>query len=105
MAPEASRRSTSRSRGESGDAGSSGLGANTVRPLPTACTAAATASALQSLETNPDAPAAFAAWGEIQPAPEISSTRVEGDSRRSDSHSSAPERSPRNRSTSATWGS
>ena len=49
-----------------------------VRPLPTACTAAATASALESLETNPEAPAACAAWGEIQPAPEISSTRVDG---------------------------
>ena len=37
-------------------------------------------------------PAARAAWGEIQPAPEIRSTRVDGDSRRIASLSSAPGR-------------
>ena len=69
-------------------------------PLPPIRTAIATSCADQSFETKPDAPAALAACGEIQPAPEISSTRVVDDSRRIASHSSAPDSSPRNRSTS-----
>jgi hypothetical protein len=48
-------------------------------PLPTMRTAFATSSALQSLEMKPAAPAALAASGEIQPAPEISRTRVFGE--------------------------
>ena len=102
--PAAISASTSRSRGVSGAEGSRGLRGNTSRPAPTARTAAVTVSALESLETKPDAPAARAAWGEIQPAPEISSTRVEGNSVVIEVHSSAPECSPRNRSTSATSG-
>ena len=70
--------STSRSRSDSGAPGCSARGANTVMPLPTMRTAIATSSADQSLDTKPEAPAALAAWGEIQPAPEISSTRVRG---------------------------
>ena len=57
------------------------------------------------METNPDAPAARAAAGDIRPAPEISSTRVDGDALRIDSHTSAPDSPARNRSTSATCGS
>ena len=103
--PDAISESTSRSRSESSVDGCSARAANTVCPRPTASTALATSSAGESFETKPDAPAARAACGEIQPAPEISSTRVPGDSRLIASHSSAPEDSPRNRSTSATCGS
>ena len=67
-------------------------------------TAIATSSALQSLDTKPEAPAVRAACGEIHPMPEISSIRVSGDTPRIASQSSAPERSPRNRSTRATSG-
>ena len=67
-------------------------------------TARATSPAAQSLETKPDAPAARAALGEIRPAPEISSTRVTGEAARRRSQTSAPDSSPRNRSTSATCG-
>jgi hypothetical protein len=105
VAPLAMWVSTSRSRSDSGAEGCSARGANTVIPLPTIRTAIATSCAGQSFDTNPVAPAAFAACGEIQPAPEISSTRVFGDSRRIASHSSAPDSSPRKRSTSATCGS
>ena len=58
----------------------------------------------QSLEMNPAAPAAFAAFGLIRPAPEISSTLVEGDSERRRSQISAPDSCPTKRSTSATCG-
>ena len=105
VAPLAMCVSTSRSRSDSGADGCSERGENTVIPLPTIRTAIATSCAGQSFETNPAAPAAFAAWGEIQPAPEISRMRVRGDSRLIASHSSAPDSSPRNRSTSATCGS
>ena len=45
-------------------------------------TARATRAPSQSLETNPEAPAARAAAGDIRPAPEISSTRVDGEASR-----------------------
>ena len=64
----------------------------------------AAAAAGQSLEMNPAAPAARAAFGEIRPAPEISSTFVLGEIGRSRSQISAPDSWPTNRSTSATWG-
>ena len=73
-------------------------------PSPTIRTAVATSCASQSFETNPDAPAARAAAGDIRPAPEIRMTRVDGDAFRIDSHTSAPDSPARKRSTSATCG-
>ena len=98
------RSSTSRSRSESIGAGCSAVGSNTVIPTPTIRTARATSRASQSLETKPEAPAARAAAGDIRPAPEISSTRVDGDALRIESHTSAPDSPARNRSTRATSG-
>ena len=66
-------------------------------------TALTTSGAPQSLETKPDAPAAGRRAGEIDPAPEISSTFV-GATRGSPSQISAPDSPPRKRSTSATCG-
>ena len=77
--------------GKRGTAGSSGLEANTVRPLPTARAATGASAATRVLGDEPGRTRSPGALGEIQPAPEISSTRVRGDSRRSDSHSSAPD--------------
>src|SRR5919109_2111244 len=88
VAPEAISVRTSRSRSDSGAEGCSERGENTVIPLPTIRTAIATSFAAQSFDTKPDAPAALAACGEIQPAPEIRSTRVRGDARRIASDSS-----------------
>ncbi len=102
--PAAIRSSTSRSRSDSSGAGCSDAGANTVWPIPTARTARATSLASQSLETNPDAPAARAAAPDMRPEPEMSRTRVSGEARRIDAHTSAPDSPDRNRSTSATWG-
>ena len=73
-------------------------------PLATMRTALITSAASQSLGTKPDAPAARAAAGDSQPAPEISSTLVAGWRSRSVEHSSAPELSPMNRSITATCG-
>ena len=74
-------------------------------PSPTMRTAPAMSAAGQSLETKPAAPAALAALGEMRPAPEISSTFVCGETKRSRSQISAPDSWPTNRSTSATCGS
>ncbi len=68
-------------------------------------TSRAISPAGQSLEMNPEAPAARAALAEIPPAPEISRTRGAGASARSRSQISGPDSLPRNRSTSATCGS
>jgi len=102
--PAAISPNTSRSRSLSSGAGCSVVGANIVIPRPTILTARATSRASRSLVTNPDAPAARAAAGDIRPAPEIRSTRVEGDALRIESHTSAPDSAARNRSTSATCG-
>ncbi len=68
-------------------------------------TAPAMSAAGQSLEMNPDAPAARAALGLMRPAPEISSTFRCGESASSCAQISAPDSWPTNRSTSATCGS
>jgi len=67
-------------------------------------TAREMSAAPQSLGIKPEAPAAFAAPGEIRPAPLISSTLVVGDRSRSCWLISGPDSSPMNRSTSATSG-
>ena len=59
----------------------------------------------QPLGTNPDAPTERAAPQAIRPVPDISRTRVLGDTARIFSHTSAPDSSPSIRSTSATCGS
>src|SRR3954454_18204299 len=96
---------TSRSRSVNSNAGRSVCGGKTVLPRPTRRTARTISWLDQSFDTNPDAPAAFAALLDMRPAPEISSTRGAGCSWRSRSQISAPDSSPTNRSTSATRGS
>ena len=68
-------------------------------------TARAMSCAPQSLGMKPEAPAAFAAPGEIRPAPLRSAAPcVSGERSRSCWQISGPDSSPMNRSTSATSG-
>src|SRR5581483_967433 len=103
--PAAISASTSRSRSVRGGAGWSDLGGKSVIPIPTIRTALVTSRASRSFETNPEAPAARAAAGDMRPAPEIKSTRVPGDARRTAWQTSTPDSRPTKRSIRATSGS